>query len=94
MMNGKETIPRITSPATMEVCEVIYECPDDTSPVVMKYCVNDKHEDSIRKYLVEKNDTKVTDKVREISIETQNEYVIIIYITDNEPEKIWIPIKR
>ena len=54
----------------MEVCEEINECPDYTSPVMMENCMNDEHEDNIRKYLVEKNDTKVTDEVREISIET------------------------
>ena len=70
MMKGKATLQKITSPAIMEVCEEINECPDYTSPVMMENCVNDKHEDSIRNYLVKKNDTKVTDEVREISIET------------------------
>ena len=46
--------------------------------------MNDQHEDSIIKYLVEKNDTKVNDEVREISIETENEDVIHINITDTE----------
>ena len=36
--------------------------------------------------MVEKNDTKVTDEVREITIETENEDVIHIYITDIETE--------
>ena len=53
----------------------------------MEDCVNDENEDSTRKYLVEKNDTKVTDEVIEISIETENEDVIHRYITDNEAEK-------
>ena len=70
MIKEKATIQKITSPAMMEACEVINECPDYTSPVMMENCVNDEHEDSIRKYLVEKNDTKVTDEVQEISIET------------------------
>ena len=48
MMKGKSTPPNITSPAMMEVCEVIYENPDYTSPVVMEDCVNDEHEDSTR----------------------------------------------
>ena len=55
--------------------------------------VNDEHEGSIRKYLVEKNDTKVNDEVRKISIKIMNEDVIHRYINDNETEKIWIPIK-
>ena len=37
--------------------------------------------------LFEKNDIKVNDKVREISIETENEDVIHTDITDNETEK-------
>ena len=57
-------------------------------------CVNDEHEGRIRKYLVEKNDTKITDKVRGISIETENDNVIHIHIADNEKENIWITIKR
>ena len=52
----------------------------------MEDCVNDKHEDSIRQDLVEKNYTKVNDEVREISIETYNEDLIHIDITDNETE--------
>ena len=51
-------------------------------------CVNGEHEDSIRKDLVEKNDTKVNVEGREISIDTENEDVIHRYITDNEAEKI------
>ena len=42
----------------MEVCEVIDKFPDDTYPVVMEVCVNEKYEDRIRKDLVEKKDTK------------------------------------
>ena len=38
----------------MEVLEVLDKSPDDTSPVMMENCVNDKHEDSIKKYFVEK----------------------------------------
>ena len=70
MMKGKSKPQNITSPAMMKACEVINECPDYTSPVMMDDFVNDEHEDNIRKYLVEKNDTTVTDEVQEISIET------------------------
>ena len=70
MMKIKATITNITYPAMMEECEIIYDFPSDTSSVVMDDSVNDEHEDSIRKYLVEKNDTKVTDEAQEISIET------------------------
>ena len=70
MIKGKSTTQNITSPAMMKLCEVINECLDYTSPVMMDNFVNDEHEDNIRKYLVEKNDTKVTDEVQEISIET------------------------
>ena len=44
----------ITSPAMMEVCEVIDKFPDERSPVVMEDYMNDECEDIIRKYLVEK----------------------------------------
>ena len=69
-LKGKATLQKITSPDMMEAFELINECSYYTSPVMMKKCVNDEHEDSIRKYLIEKNDTKVTDEVQEISIET------------------------
>ena len=36
----KATLPKFTSPAMIDICEVRYECPDGTSPVVMEYCVN------------------------------------------------------
>ena len=70
MMNRKATHEERIPPAMLESCEVINEFPDYTSPVMMDNSVNDEHEDSIRKYLVEKNDTKVTDEAQEISIET------------------------
>ena len=38
--NRKATLPKITYPDMMNICEVIDECPDDTSPVVMEDCVN------------------------------------------------------
>ena len=71
-----ETLRKITSPDMMKGCEVIDECPDDTYPVVMEDFVNYEHEDSIKKYLIEENDTKVNYEVREISIYTENEYLI------------------
>ena len=55
---------------------------------MMENCVNNKHEDSIKKYLVEKNDTKVTDEVREISIDSENEDIIHRDIIDNYTEKM------
>ena len=48
----------------MEEYEVVEKFSDDKSPVMIEGCVNDEHEDIIRKYLVEKNDTKVNNKVR------------------------------
>ena len=48
----------------MEVCEVIDKPPDDIYPVVMEDYVDDEHEDIIREYLVEKNDTNENNKVR------------------------------
>ena len=48
----------------MDECEVIDEFPYDTSPLMMEDCVNNEHEDIIRKDLVEKNDTKLNDEVR------------------------------
>ena len=55
---------------------------------MMENCVNNKHEDSIKKYLVEKNDTKVTDEVREISIDSENEDIIHRDSIDNYTEKM------
>ena len=83
-MKGKETPPKITLSSMMEECEVIDELPDYTSSVMMEDCVNYEHEDSIRKDLVKKNDTKVNDEVREISRDTDNEYLIHRDITNNE----------
>ena len=67
----------------MDICEVVYAFPYNTDPVVMEDCVNDEHEDSIIKYLVENNDTKLNYEVRKISIQTENEDVINKDITDN-----------
>ena len=36
----------------MEICEVIYEFPDDTSTVLMEYCVN-KNLDEIHRDITE-----------------------------------------
>ena len=63
MMNGKEILPKIAYPARMKDCEVIYEFPDDISPVVVEDCVNNEHEDGIRNDLIEENDAKVHDEL-------------------------------
>ena len=47
----------------MEVCELIYELPGDTSPVVMEDCVNNNLDDITRKYLNEINDIGVDEDV-------------------------------
>ena len=49
MIQEKATIPNITSPAMMDVYEVINKFPDETSPVVMGDCVYDEHKDITRK---------------------------------------------
>ena len=38
----KVTLLKITSPAMMDIYEVIYEYTDDTPPAVMEDCVNKK----------------------------------------------------
>ena len=38
--NRKETLPEITSPAVVEICEVRYKYPDDLSLVMMEDCAN------------------------------------------------------
>ena len=78
----------------MEVWKVIDKFTNDTPPFVTGDYVNYEHEGRIRKDLVNRNDTKEKNKLREISIQTENKDVIHRYITDNETEKIWIPIKR
>ena len=78
----------------MEECEVIDECTDEKSPVGMEDCINEEHKDRIRNNLVDKNDTKVNDEVREISIRSKSEDVINRDITDTGTEKIWISIKK
>ena len=71
----------------MEVCEVIDKWPYNTSSVAMEHCVNDEHEDSTRKDLAEKNDTKENNEVRSISTKTESKDEIHKYITDNYSEK-------
>ena len=94
MIQEKATLPKITSLYIMEVWKVIDKFTNDTPPFVTGDYVNYEHEGRIRKDLVNRNDTKENNKLREISIQTENKDVIHRYITDNETEKIWIPIKR
>ena len=61
IINSKATLPKITSPAMMEVCEIIDECSDDKSPVVMEDCVNKNLADITRKYYNETNDFGVNE---------------------------------
>ena len=51
-MNEKETE---TTRDTLE--ELINECPDEKSPVVMEYCVNREHEKINQSNLIKENDT-------------------------------------
>ena len=71
----------------MEVCEVIDKLPVDRYPAVMKDSINNEYETIVRKYLVEKNDTKHNNEVRELTIETEKKYVIHRDINNNETEK-------
>ena len=57
----KSTLPNITSPAMMEVCEVRDECPFDTYPFLMQYRVNKNLDDISRKYLNEINEISVNE---------------------------------
>ena len=91
IMKGKATLSKVISPYMIEECELIDKLPEDTTPVLMGDCLNDEHEDSIRKDLVDRNDTKVNDKVREISIKAENKDVIYKSITDKKQRKIWTP---
>ena len=43
----------------MELCELIYECPDDTYPVVMEYCANNNLDEITRKCFNEINEIGV-----------------------------------
>ena len=65
IINIKATLSKITSPYMMEVCELIYKLPGDTSPVVMEDCVNNNLDDITRKYLNEINDIGVDEDVWE-----------------------------
>ena len=49
----------------MDVCEIIYECPDDTSPVVMEDRVNKNLDNITRKYLNEINEIGVNEEEEE-----------------------------
>ena len=60
-MKLKSTLRNITSLDMMQECELIDEFPDDTSPVVMEYCANEEHKDSIRNDLIEEIDRKIND---------------------------------
>ena len=42
--------------------EVIYECPDETSPAMMQDSVNNNLDDNNNNYLNEVNDTGIYDK--------------------------------
>ena len=44
----KATLPKITSPAVVATCEVIYEYPDDSYTVVMEDFVNKKMDETHR----------------------------------------------
>ena len=46
----KATLPNITSPAVVEICEVRDEYPDDSSPVVMKDFVNNNLDANTQRY--------------------------------------------
>ena len=61
-MKRNATIIKRTSPDTMDVCEVIYEFHDNTSPVVMEYCVNENLDDV---NLNEMNEIGVNEEGRE-----------------------------
>ena len=52
----------------------------------MEDCVNEEHEDSTINEFLEENDTELYNEVREISIETENEYVLHRYICDSFQE--------
>ena len=45
--NRKATLPKITSPDMVEVCEVREEYPYDSSPVVMENCVNNNLDETV-----------------------------------------------
>ena len=59
----------------------------------MKDCVNEEHEYSTRNDFLEGNETELHDELKEISMETKNEDILYRYITEDETEKIWIPMK-
>ena len=69
----------------VEVCEVIDECPDDKSPVVMEDFANRNLDDLTRNFLNEINEIGVDEEVVE-KIHIENEDVIHRDVTKNEPE--------
>ena len=50
--NRKATLPKITSPDLMDICEA--ECPYDTSPIDMEEGVNNKNDDKNGKMMRKK----------------------------------------
>ena len=56
--NRKATLPNIISPDVVATCEVRDEYPDESSPVLMEYCVNTKLDETdrdISEYDIETN---------------------------------------
>ena len=93
IMKSKATPPNITSPDKMEVCGIIDEFPDDTSPVMMEDCVNKHLDDITRKYLNEINEIGVDEEGVEKYL-MENEDVIYRDATKNEPETNWCILKE
>ena len=50
--------------------------PDDTPPVVIEDFVNEEFDDRNKNYSIEENEIELHDKAEEISIDTENKYVI------------------
>ena len=69
----KETLPKITSPAMMEICEVRYECPDDISPVSMEDFMN-KNLDETNRYVSEQDIETNQDTMKMVIEECPNGY--------------------
>ena len=58
----------------------------------MEDCVNKNLDDTTRKYLNETNEIGVYEEGGDFF--TENEYVIHIYVTENEPENNWDTLKN
>ena len=98
--NRKETLPKITPPAMMELCAIRDEYTDDTSPVVMKDCLNKNLDEILRdityneteknrysmKMVIKKCPDDQDDDQKEKKAENKNEGVIQKYITNNYRE--------